>query len=368
MAHRARIGKRRTSRVLLGIGLAVGLTTLLYSSSGRPGTERRTREPIEFAVKEPSVEVKEPRRCWVFNHLNKAGGSTMKYMLQPWIDEREDMSVGLYDARQWIEGEKYAREFLAEENTLTWGAYTEGLRPHGLSDECKWFTIFRHPIPRLVSAYFYCKKSPVDGLCASSILKANETDIYTFAEHWGNFGLRQFSLAFALPEDVIAAETESQNRCVPQKGRKDCPGWYRLKLYLEGLNRKAEEQAEAAGGSPLLGSSKAVTMKDGAMLELIQPVTELLANKYAAVGILEHWDNSIRLFQHVLNLPDFDWMKASHKMGKKNGNGTFKKQENEALEKAWTDPKLKSSMLLDLVLYDHAVSVHKRQMEQYGLS
>ena len=68
------------------------------------------------------------------------------------------------------------------------------------------------PIARLVSAYFYCKKSPVDGLCASVVLRANETDIHTFAEHWGNFGLRQFSLAYALPEDVIAAEVGYSSR------------------------------------------------------------------------------------------------------------------------------------------------------------
>lgn len=42
---------------------------------------------------------------------------------------------------------------------------------------------------------------------------------------------------------------------MPQKGRKDCPGWYRLKLYLEGINRKAEEAARA-GGLPSLRSSK----------------------------------------------------------------------------------------------------------------
>lgn len=56
-----------------------------------------------------------------------------------------------------------------------------------------------------MSAYFYCRKAK-DGLCASSILQANDTDLYTFAQHWGNFGLRQFSLAYALPEDVLAAE------------------------------------------------------------------------------------------------------------------------------------------------------------------
>ena len=59
---------------------------------------------------------------------------------------------------------------------------------------------------------------------------------------------------------------------------------------------------------------------------------------------------------------------ASRKNGKKNANGLLKQQENEALAKAWTDPELKKHLLLDLVLYDHAVSVHKKQMAQYGLS
>lgn len=54
-------------------------------------------------------------------------------------------------------------------------------------------------------------------------------------------------------------------------------------------------------------------------------------------------------------------------MGKKNGDGTFKTEENEAMETAWTDPELKKHMMLDLVLYDHAVSVHKRQLAEHGL-
>ena len=57
MANRGRFGNRTTSRALLGIGLAVGLTTLLYSS-WRPDTGRSTTEPVAF--------VKEPRK-WVNN-------------------------------------------------------------------------------------------------------------------------------------------------------------------------------------------------------------------------------------------------------------------------------------------------------------
>lgn len=44
------------------------------------------------------------------------------------------------------------------------------------------------------------------------IVKADEVDLVTFAEHWGNFGLRQFALGFKLPEDVIASEPD--DRCV----------------------------------------------------------------------------------------------------------------------------------------------------------
>lgn len=55
-------------------------------------------------------------------------------------------------------------------------------------------------------------------------------------------------------------------------------------------------------------------------------------------------------------------------MGKKNGNGTFKKEETEALFAAWTDPKLKNSVLLDMVLYDQAVSVNAKQIFENGLS
>lgn len=54
-------------------------------------------------------------------------------------------------------------------------------------------------------------------------------------------------------------------------------------------------------------------------------------------------------------------------MGKKNSNSVLKEQEKEALVKAWTDPELKKHLVLDLVLYDHAVSVHKQQIEKYRL-
>lgn len=47
------------------------------------------------------------------------------------------------------------------------------------------------PVSRVISAYFMCKAVPSEMLCGTAALNASETDIYSFAEHWGNYGLRQ---------------------------------------------------------------------------------------------------------------------------------------------------------------------------------
>lgn len=131
-----------------------------------------------------------------------------------------------------------------------------------------------------------------------------------------------------------------------------------MKLYLEDLH--AAELAEASRAE-----SKA--LKDLVMRRLLQPAEKLLSEKYTAVGILEKWETSLLLFNDALQLPDYDWPTGFHRIGKKNGDGTFHTQEQEALALAWTDTELKKFLWLDLLLYDHAVSVHNRQVAQYGL-
>lgn len=50
------------------------------------------------------------------------------------------------------------------------------------------------PIQRVVSAYYFCKRKKEDQLCASFVLYAGDTDLLTFAKHWGNYGMRQASV------------------------------------------------------------------------------------------------------------------------------------------------------------------------------
>lgn len=40
-------------------------------------------------------------------------------------------------------------------------------------------------------------------------------------------------------------QVETKNRCMPREGQRECPGWYRLKLFFEGL----KEKAAARGGT-----------------------------------------------------------------------------------------------------------------------
>lgn len=129
-------------------------------------------------------------------------------------------------------------------------------------------------------------------------------------------------------------------------------------MYPEGLY--APEPAETS-------TSEGEALKDVAMYKLLQSAKELLSKNYAAVGILEKWDTSLRLFNDAPQMQDYDWPTAYYMIGDKNRDGRFRKKEAETLQLAWTDSELKKHLRLDLLLYDHAVSVHSRQVAQHGL-
>ena len=68
--------------------------------------------------------------------------------------------------------------------------YTQALRLDSRFDNCAWFTMFRNPIPRLVSV-FYCRKRRIGRTCATRQMPEEaHHDIIAFAKHWGNFAVR----------------------------------------------------------------------------------------------------------------------------------------------------------------------------------
>ena len=80
-------------------------------------------------------------QCWVFSHMNKSGGMTVRKMVTPWLSTN-GITNSLYDEVEWSNGQRFAQEFAAKDTQFTYGGYTEGLRPHDARG-CKWFTVFR---------------------------------------------------------------------------------------------------------------------------------------------------------------------------------------------------------------------------------
>ena len=275
-------------------------------------------------------------KCWVFQHLQKAGGSTVKSILRnSWGDE-----FSIYDSGQWKIGDDFL-QLIGDRfvNGKKWkvvvGGYTEALRRSRFVEEkCKFFTVFRHPISRIVSAYYYCKNHPQDPLCASNILKSDETDLVTFAKHWGNFGVRQFILSFLSADDVMNSSPV-----------KNSPGWYLLKKYMNGEYSQIPEID---------------------LYNILQPVQDLIREKYV-VGILEEFNTTLSLFDEVLDMPTIDWHKEYNKMGSANENHKFDEEKNKVLEEAYTNSELKKYIQLDIILYEHAVDVFHQQVKESGI-
>lgn len=64
--------------------------------------------------------------CWVYTHMNKSGGTTVKRLLRPCLDNN-GISYGLYDNPQWKRGLDFLQGDILKRNLkMIWGGYTEG--------------------------------------------------------------------------------------------------------------------------------------------------------------------------------------------------------------------------------------------------
>lgn len=219
------------------------------------------------------------------------------------------------------------------------------------------YDLYSSPIPRLVGAYFYCKKAPKDQCCGSGVLQARTTDIKSFARHWSNFGLRQFAQAFVLQDDVL--KNDLDNGVCPSHDSRECPGWFRIKEYFQ-----RQQPATREGGVWPAGTE---ALDDLGMYHILQPVEAMLSTNYTAVGILEQWDSSMALFTKALQMPDWDWETAFHEMGIKNSNNADRTEADQALKDAWSDPEIREILWLDILLYDHAVAIFHKQVAKHAV-
>ena len=136
-AYRLRKMRQHSQHVVMWLGLLV----LSLGAISLPSTAASEGVQLITVDGGPAPHT---RKCWVFAHMNKSGGSSIKKMMEPWINaQRNESVVGLFDTRQWKNGEVFARNYARADFALTWGGYTEGLRSYGAYQDCKWFTMFR---------------------------------------------------------------------------------------------------------------------------------------------------------------------------------------------------------------------------------
>ncbi len=296
--------------------------------------------PLSSQASEPKVDEEssdtedvpeEEEVCWILMHMEKSGGGAARQIASKhW---RKDELV--FDTVQWRRGDTYAEDVMSSHWNLLHGGCVEALR----SDKtrpCKWATIFRHPVARLLSAYDHCREAPKDPLCPPT----KSLDLASFAERWGNFAMRQF----ALSEVSTSAVKEWAARGRVQKG---ISVWYLVKEYL------------TRGGVP----------EDEVLGSLLPSVRDLLSTQYAAVGIATELDATMRLFGKTLSMKGLDWSSSLSKfrMQDEEEDLEYDVVESATFREALANPRIASAIKLDMALYDHAVRVFKRQVERYDI-
>lgn len=87
---------------------------------------------------------------------------------------------------------------------------------------------------------------------------------------------------------------------------------------------------------------------------------------------MEDFNTTLSLFNAALQIPGADWHKMFKNVGGHAKNevvmtSDMKKNRDDVLAKAWSDPELQRYMRLDLQLYEHAVDVFHQQAKSHGL-
>eukprot|EP00904_Undaria_pinnatifida_P005222 jgi/Undpi1/182/HiC_scaffold_1.g00179.m1 len=188
--------------------------------------------------------------------------------------------------------------------------------------ECEWFTMMRHPIDQIVSAFYYCpghdiQRRPLkwcgDAPDQPGTLKGR---LLEFArEKWINMTYRQMLHSIF---------------CQPTF--KLCPPHLMRDRYSRPYHINTTESRET-----------------------LAKIEEIMLT-YTAVGLMSEWELSMQLFDATIKSPVRKWNHhEAHNPG-------VESPEREALLKwAHVDPELRSILAADLLLYSFGVLIFKHQ-------
>lgn len=300
------------------------------------GNVLRLESQVNVTADGGGATASEGEACWVFMYMGQSGGEIARQIaVEHWWKDRPR----LFDTVQWRRGDhSHQADAMGSQWRLLHGGCVESLRGYSSARPCKWMTLFRHPVGRLLAAYDHCRwHAPADPVCPPRTTE--RTDLATFAERWGNFAMRQFAMASVPATDV--KEWAARNR-VPR----DATLWYLVREYL------------TRGGE---------VTEDEALLGKLQQVQELLSAEYSAVGIAAELSTTMKLFNEALPMEGPGWLSSWSKVRASEGEEDYDWIGSAAFRGVLANSRIMSALRLDILLYEHAERVFKNQVERYGI-
>jgi len=206
--------------------------------------------------------------------------------------------------------------------------------------KCVWLTMFREPVSRLVSAFYYCKRIGADPLCASNRLDAKKATIEQWADHWGNFLFRELLLGGPLRGEAMPNGTSAQCNalCDAQSQNPQDHAWYIWKTALgEG------QMLESEAGKRNMRLVTKFLRGDG-----VPPL-------YDAVGVTTQWAKSMQLFDRTAPL-HAKWEELSKHHHTTHNSGLWKEEEENELQVARENTHVLQAIAADLKIYNEIVA------------
>lgn len=314
---------------------------------------------------EPSA----PLECLVFHTEHKSAGYTVESAIN---SEIRKSCQGKCDVSEFDwEEQRCPRLSLRRCSSAPRVLYANSVSaysqdPSWSRPRCNWFTLIRDPIARLASALFYCRQAPTDPLCGARALGSaadakrifSEFTMRDMADHWGNLLLREMLFFRGNFE-------KAQANAAFAKATAACPKWL--------VEEKTDDEAEKF--PPWLlwrralrnqGCADEPTTQSGA--RNLNLAIKHLSENYDALGILEHFPDTMRLFDCLVPLYSSNanewkhWEPTLRKHRQTHGSNKYKRDELDAIVAAKTDPYILSRLAGDIAVYNASVALFNKNL------
>ncbi|PIK52749.1 hypothetical protein BSL78_10382 [Apostichopus japonicus] len=214
---------------------------------------------------------------------------------------------------------------------------------------CSYFTMVRNPYERIISCYFFCQRSSKDQLCTA--LNAANVTLKEWALHQGSYFFNQILL-----HPHVCQGTFDQYFKLDGIQHNfwygDPPCWFKQKVILGHYLTSEQENI------------------------LLDYVLDHLEQWFASIGIIEEFDLSLGMFQHIYGLPFKDDCVGKHfqtgKYKKRKKNVTTNEEQvdrdqmiQQLKAELQADPEVRRALHADLVIYDKAKEIFDKQKEVY---